>query len=170
MNIKLIGAICVIGGCGSCGFLIAKQYLSNLSIVRNLITILDYMQCELQYRGTPLPQLCRQAAQQINGKLQHLFLMLAEELDAQVSPNVYHCMASVLDRIGILYEPVVRILREFSSSMGKFDMNGQVNALENARQQCRDQLEQLQMGRDNRLRSYQTLGLCTGAAIAILFV
>ena len=36
---------------------------------------------------------------------------------------------------------------------------------------CEDaELEQMAEGRDTRLRSYQTLGLCAGAALAILLV
>ena len=167
---KLMGAICVIVGCGSCGFLMGKQYLSNLHLAKNLITVLDYMQCELQYRGTPLPQLCREAGEQVSGRIRSVFTMLADELDAQVSANVFCCMASVLDRLSNIYEPIARILREFSGSLGKFDMNGQINALDSARLQCRELLLQMQNGKENRIRSYQTLGLCTGAAIAILFV
>lgn len=170
MNLKLIGALCVIVGCGSCGFMMASQYLSNIRLLKNLIVVLDYMQCELQYRCTPLPLLCRQAAEQVTGKIHQIFILLADELDAQISPNVQRCMASVLDRLGNVWGALSTILLGLSCNLGKFDMPGQLHALENARSLCRENLEQLQQSKDCRLRSYQTLGLCAGAAIAILFV
>ena len=47
---------------------------------------------------------------------------------------------------------------------------GQILGLEAVRSHCRSELDALSANQDERLRSYQTLGLCTGAALAILFV
>ena len=55
-------------------------------------------------------------------------------------------------------------------SIGRFDMDGQIKGLEAVRQDCRRRLDELSKDRDTRLRSYQTLGLCAGAALAILFI
>lgn len=170
MSLKLIGVLCVITGCGGCGFLMAAQYLSNLRQLQNLIAALDYMHCELQYRCTPLPQLCRQAGNQSTGKVKQIFCLLADELDAQVSPNVERCMASVLDRQDCVSEAMHTVLLRLGSNLGRFDMIGQLQSLAHCREMCAERLSRLQQGKEMRLRSYQTLGLCAGAAIAILFV
>ena len=170
MNLKWLGAMCVIVGCGSCGFLMASQYLANLRQFRHLITVLDYMRCELQYRCTPLPQLCRQSSEQVTGKVKQVFSCLADELDAQISPDVQRCMASVLDRQNTLEDSMRSILLGLGSNLGKFDIEGQLRSLEHARALCSEKLSQLCQGKEARVRSYQTLGLCAGAALAILFV
>jgi hypothetical protein len=54
--------------------------------------------------------------------------------------------------------------------MGRFDLEGQLNGLEAVRTRCRDWLDELISGREVRLRNYQTLGLCAGAALVILFI
>ena len=54
--------------------------------------------------------------------------------------------------------------------LGRFDLDGQLKGLDAVRQECRRHLEELNNNREVRLRSYQTLGLCAGAAIAILFI
>jgi hypothetical protein len=54
--------------------------------------------------------------------------------------------------------------------MGKFDIDGQINGLEAVRSLCRRMLDELTSGREVRLRNYQTLGLCAGAALVILFI
>jgi len=56
------------------------------------------------------------------------------------------------------------------SSLGRFDLKGQLSGLESVRNTCRKTLEEMNRNRDNRLRSYQTLGLCCGAALVILFI
>lgn len=170
MNLKVFGAVCVVLGCGSFGFLMAGQYHSRIRLLRNMIVALDYMSCELQYRCTPLPQLCMQAGMQNTGKIQKLFLLLAEELEAQICPNAARCMAVALDKLGSIDRSVHEILLELGKNLGNFDLRGQLYGLEQVRTQCYESLKYLQHGKENRVRSYQTLGLCAGAAIAILFV
>lgn len=170
MSVKWIGAFCIIASCGGCGFLMAWRYLAKIRLLQNLINALDYMECELQYRSTPLPRLCRQAGQMSQGKIQEVFLMLADELDAQISPDAQRCMAAVLERCGDMEKTLYDILLTLGTSLGRFDMQGQLRGLEHARKTCRSELILLTENKSNRIRSYQTLGLCAGAAIAILFV
>ena len=98
MNYQIIGAICVISACGSFGFLVAARYLQNIQLIRQLISALDYMQCELQYRMTSLPEICRQAAENGKGKIRLLLYFLADELDRQVAPDVRGCMENALGK------------------------------------------------------------------------
>lgn len=170
MNLKWIGALCIFFGCGGCGFSMAHQYAARIKLLRVLIESLEYMECELQYRCTPLPQLCRQAGQQGQGKIREVFNMLADELEAQISPDAQRCMSSVLDRLGNLDPSIHEILITLGRNLGRFDLSGQLRGLENARNSCQTRLALLSQNKDSRLRSYQTLGLCAGAAIAILFV
>ena len=52
MNYKVIGAVCVVAACGGWGFAAAAQYIQLIRLLRQLISSLDYMECELQYRST----------------------------------------------------------------------------------------------------------------------
>ena len=61
-------------------------------------------------------------------------------------------------------------LMALRNSLGRFDIDGQMNGMEAVRQECERNLLLLRDNRENRLRSYQTLGLCAGAALAILLV
>lgn len=170
MNYKMIGAVCVVAACGGCGFLFAAQYIQRVRLLRQLIAALDYMECELQYRNTALPELCDQTAQQCQGKIKTLFLTLSDELEAQISPNVALCMDITLKRCSDLPEQIKEMCTVLGRSLGKFDLHGQLKGLEATRSECREKLEMLLHNKDARIRSYQTLGLCAGAALAILFV
>ena len=170
MNYRIIGAICVVSACGSFGFLVAARYLQNIQLIRQLISALDYMACELQYRGTALPALCREAADQCYGRMKLLFSALSEELESQISPNVSCCMAVALEKCGEFPLMIQQMCQTLGRSLGRFDLPGQLEGLEIARKECRELLQKLLMNKENRIRSYQTLGLCAGAAIAILFV
>lgn len=170
MILKLMGAVFVLVGCGSIGFRIAANHRFEEINLRQLIGILDYMECELQYRLTPLPELCRQVSKEFTGLLGHVFCGLSVEMDAQNSSDLEQCMSVVLEKNGKLPPLTQEKLLLLGKTIGRFDMDGQIKGLEAVRQECRRQAEALAYNRDARLRSYQTLGLCAGAALAILFV
>ena len=170
MNVKWLGAICIVFGCGGWGVLLALQHIRKIRTLKVFLSLIDFMECELQYRATALPELCRRAGDQSQGILRHVFLALADELDAQISPNAKLCMVAVLARTRSVDEALQSLLMVFSSNLGVFDITGQLKGLEYTRRLCCDYLEELQKNKENRIRSYQTLGLCAGAAIAILLV
>lgn len=170
MTLEILGAVFVITACGSVGFKIAAAYRREERTLRNLIMILDYMECELQYRMTPLPALCRQASAESGGVLSNLFLQLSAELEDQISPDVDRCMHAALNKVTNIPRITLEALKRLGHSLGRFDMDGQLRGLESVRQDCRRNLKQLEQNGDTRLRSYQTLGLCAGAAMVILFI
>lgn len=170
MSIKIIGAALIIAGCGGVGFSMAAAHKREEKALRQLIRALDYMGCELQYRLTPLPELCRCAASECAGPVSQVLLHLASELESQVSPDASSCMAAALSKVKGIPSRTVKNLRILGSSLGQFDLQGQLIGMEAARKQCRRELDELSKDRDVRLRSYQTLGLCAGSALAILFL
>ncbi len=170
MSIKLIGAGLIIAGCGSVGFSMASAHRREETALRQLSSALDFMECELQYRLTPLPELCRNAAADCSGCIKDVLLCLASELENQIAPDASACMNAAIAKTAKLPRRVQKNFMELGVSLGRFDLQGQLQGLENARQLCRRDLEELSQNRDVRLRSYQTLGLCAGSALAVLFL
>lgn len=169
MRYKWIGAILVIVGCGGFGFSMAAGHRKEEKLLRQLISVLQYMESELQYRLTPLPELCRQAGNEVNGLLHDIMLNLAREMDWQVSPDACSCMTAALRKSHDIPVSLRKQLLQLGHSLGRFDLPGQLRGIQSVRVSCEETLKRLGRNRDSRLRSYQTLGLCAGAALAILF-
>ena len=170
MSYRWFGAALVIAGCGGFGFSIASGYKREEGILRQLLRALNYMEWELQYRLTPLPELCRQAGKETRGTLREVFFNLARELEWQTSPDAASCMTAALKRSHELPRRVRGIMKQLGHTLGRFDLPGQKHGLEEVKEACRMELEALGKNRETRLRSYGTLGLCAGAALAILFL
>ena len=170
MEYKLIGAVLIFAGCGGFGFLMASAHRKETASLLSLIHVLDYMECELQYRGTPLPELCRMAAGECSGILRQVFIGLFEALNDSFSQEVSRCMDSAISDARGLPDETRRCLVMLGNSLGRFDLHGQLRGLESVRAYCRSRYETLYENQAGRLRSYQTLGLCAGAALAILFI
>ena len=170
MILKIVGACMIIFSCGGLGIWLATEYLREEKILRQLTSLLDLMECELQYRMTPLPELCRLAAMEATGILSSVFLRLTHALEDQISPDVKKCMDSVLQKTHDIPPITKSSLYMLGQTLGRFDMQGQLKGLEGVRRECRRNLDELYKNKTERTRRYQTLGLCTGAALIILFI
>lgn len=170
MEFRWLGAILIVAGCGGYGFSLAARHRQKERALSDLVRALERMECELQYRLTPLPELCRMASRDTNGMLHRIFLSLSRELEQRVMPDAASCMRSVITRFSISSRELRLILSELGESLGRFDLPGQVRGLEAVRRKCFGELEALARNRNERLRCYQTLGLCTGVALVILFI
>ena len=125
---------------------------------------------ETTFGLTPLPELCRQAGKETRGTLREVFFNLARELEWQTSPDAASCMTAALKRSHELPRRIRGIMKQLGHTLGRFDLPGQKQGLEEVKEACRMELESLGKNRETRLRSYGTLGLCAGAALAILFL
>lgn len=170
MSLKWIGALLIIAGCGGFGFQMAWSVGKEIKAFRQLVSFLDFLSCELSYRMTPLPDAIRMALPSQTGCIKSVMTKLVEELDSQIAPDVASCMSASVGKVPNIPASVRSVLLEFGSLCGNFDLDGQQQGLQYIKQLCQNTLEQLEANRVQRTRSYQTLGLCAGAALAILLV
>lgn len=170
MMVKLIGAAMILTACGGFGFSMAYAYKQKERMLRELITAVRYMGCELTYRHTDLPHLMSLCAQQTTGQIAQVFRLLAGELERQLAPDAVCCMTCVLAGQENMPAVVKEKLQLMGQSLGRFDLDGQLSGLETVDQLCQRELDGLLLNRDARIRSYATLGLCAGVALVILFI
>ena len=167
---KLFGALMILLGCSGVGFSMVAGYRRQEHSLRQLIKALDFMECELQYRMTPLPDLCRNVAEVCTGCIRNILLELSIELESQITPNATTCLRAVVSRAEGLSDALKSCLMDLGDSLGRFDLSGQLQGLASIRKSAEFALDKLSQNRDVRVRSYQTLGFCAGAALAVLFL
>lgn len=170
MTLKIIGAFLIIICCGGVGFCTAAAYRKEVANLRQLMGALEYMANDLQYRMTPLPDLCRNTALICSDCIKNVMLSLCDELEGQLSPDVQSCMFAVLQRFPDISKRIRKALNLLGSSLGRFDVDGQIRSINSVIDYIKTDLVSLQNNQAVRVRSYQTLGLCAGAALAILLV
>lgn len=168
MQYKFLGAALVVAGCGFFGILLAVNCRRETEMLRSLCSALTFMCCELGARMTPLPELCRCAGGHCDGGVRKTFLAIAEELDAQVAPDATCCVTAAVNRCPELPRRCRETFLKVGKMLGRFDLQGQMDALESARQECERERKELEDNQKQRLRTYKTLGFCAGAALAIL--
>ena len=169
MSIRIFGAFLVFAGCGGFGFSMAASARTEEQTLRQMLRAIRFLHAELSYRMPPLGALCRSTGAIVTGAVQKIFLALAEALERAESPSVSASMEEILEQHRL--SPFVReTLLELGETLGRFDLPGQLRGLDAAEAEVQKQLDGMQNGKETRLRSYQTLGLCAGASIAILLL
>ena len=138
-------------------------------MLRCLLHGIQEMAWELKFRMTALPELCRIGAEAAGGPIREVLA----ELSGRLSRNEVEDISGSMNQILTCHDlpgRVRRNLRQLGTSLGRFDLEGQLQGLELIKRQCRDDLRQLENGGPQRIRNYQTIALCAAAALAILFI
>lgn len=160
----------IIFGCGGVGFSMCRNHRQLERSMEELAKSLDMMVWELNYRMPPLGELCRAAANAGKGSVSRVLSRLADELEAQVLPDAAACMTVALGAVPGIPERTAEHFRSLGTSLGRFDLQGQIAGLEATAVLCRRDLELLSRNRELRLRNYQTLGFCAGVALVIVLL
>lgn len=170
MMYKWIGATLVVFGCTSVGVVMAIHVKAEIAALKSLALSLEYIINELSCRLTSLPQLCRNASERSGDCVSRFFSVLSEELEGQVAPDVRSCVDVAVYKTPKLPEQTRQLLLELGTTLGKFDLDGQIASLRCLKAECEDACSRLKNDKEQRLNNYKTLGVCTGAALAILLL
>lgn len=170
MTVKLMGAVLIVLGCGGFGFSMAAAHIREEATLNQLIRALEWMELDLAANLTPLPDLCRAASETVAGPIRQYLDSLARLLEDHTRSEPSDCAQQILSELTGLGPVLTGHLEELGSTLGRFDLPGQLQGLRNTRQRAELSLKDLTNNRQNRLRSYQTLGICAGASLAILFL
>lgn len=170
MILKIFGCLLIITGCGIFGSLIAASYRRETSTLQQLLKALEYISCELQCRRTPLPELSQQASALSTGPISQFFYTLSMNLNRQIVPDARKCVDDILKEMDKIPDLTREELHELGYTLGIFDLEGQLNTLAISCDRIKEKLDHRMQEQNTRLRSYQTLALCAGAAISILLI
>lgn len=170
--LKLIGLSLILTASGAVGAGLAgavrRQQAQTLALIDALLRIRH----ELQYRLTPLPEIFAALDSSRNREIADFFSCLASMLSsAQTCTLSYACRQALAQTHGLSLSSAARgTLLSLFDSLGKYDLEGSVQALDLALSRLREEARMLQSGAAARCRTYLTLGVCTGLAVAVILI
>ena len=170
--LKMIGIVMVIFGASGTGFSMAWRIRHTTAVMQQLRNSLSQLRNEISYRKTPLPELLRLLAVSSRGEVAALWNLVADGVYRRQEDSFGKIMRSSLNTVdaAAFSGPGRQILQVLGDGMGTYDVEGQVRAITLAETRLQDLLNQTQAEQSGRMRSYCTLGVCAGLAIAILAI
>jgi stage III sporulation protein AB len=134
------------------------------------IKALELMHCQMEYRLTPLPELCSILRAGCGGTTGKVFDALGHELSRPDAEDVQASMKKALSLHPELPELCGKSLERLSITLGKTDLMTQLQGIKLETELLQKELQNIQKEQPARLKSYRTLGICCGIALAILLL
>ena len=147
--LRLLGAVLLTGGAGALGFGAAARLNRRVHMLRLFTEALERMERELSFRLTSIPE---------------LFALLADHLSPPVGTFFARCRGSLF-RLG-----EEQFLETLGGTLGRYDSEGQTQALALARAQLEQCLEAAVSERARMGKVYGALGLAAGAFLVIVLL
>ncbi len=169
--IKLIGSILLAGGAAFLGLSATAQLERRVKALRAMLSAMECLEREISFRLTPMPELIAQLAKQAQPPANLFFTRLLALL-----PKLGEQTLSELWRIALESVPMDlsdrdrEVLRELGGILGRYDGDGQKEALGLARGQLNQCLSSAAEERTRLGRIYGVLGLASGAVLVILLL
>ena len=170
--LKLIGLSLILAASGAAGAGLAgtvrRQQAQTLALIDALLRIRH----ELQYRLTPLPDIFAMLSDSRSSEIGAFFSCFASELsNARTCTIGYACRRALSLTHGLCITRSARgTLMSLFESLGKYDLEGNIQVLDLALSRLREEARSLQAGAAARCRTYVTLGVCTGLAVAVILI
>ena len=168
--LRTLGILLVVCGASGAGFSMALGVRRTVDLLQQLLGALETMASEIACRQTPLPRLMAQLETQCCGPAAGFFGRVARELSRREEPSVAVIFRRQVAAAAAFPSPVRQTLLQLGNGLGQYDVPSQLRAVELAAQRLRSLLDQCREQQQARVRSYCTLGVCAGLAIAILAV
>lgn len=169
---KLVGMVFIMVSAGSVGIRIAVSLRKRCALLRQLLTAVQILQNEISFCGTPLPQAFALAAVSAEGVVERLCSAVAKEMDQRRWITPQAAMERAWKAEPDLAQELVlhEVLLTLAAGLGKYDRDSQIQTLERTKSRLEELLRTAEQERSIRSRTYETLGICAGLAMAILLI
>ena len=167
--IKWIGAGLILLGAGGFGVGKAAKFYRQMRQLRSFSNALEILKCELNYTLLPLPELCRVTAERSERVCACVLREYARLLE-QGSPRKMAAAACLENNALCLPEEAQTALLDLFSSMGRYDLDGENRLLSRTQLRLEAAIRTGEAEKRPMVKGYAALGLCTGAALAILLM
>ena len=170
--IRLFGASLVVLAASAAGFGFAKNVRLQCAQLDALSWALETMAGEMSARLTPLPEIFLLLG---SGAQKDVSLFFKTAAMALTTPP--GCTVPVAFKRGFAAamnfrpgEQAVQALYALSAGLGRFTLERQLAAIEQAKTAVTMELLSLQAQKQARCRSYGTIGVCAGLALAVILL
>ena len=165
---KLAGVIFILASAWSVGCRFSSSMKLRCELVKRLMDALQILRNELSFLGTPLSDAFRAVAGSSVGPWGQVFGDMAArmEMERWLTPETAAEKALVL----VNDEPVVHIMMNLAGKLGSYDLEAQLCGIDYAVDAAKSLLCELEEEKKLRSKTYKTLSICAGAAIAILLI
>ena len=165
---KILGISFITLSSAVVGFQMAAMLRKRCALMRELDDLLQLLEQEIGTCGTLLPHAFALLSAATDGIWETVFSGIAKEMDKNRWATPHEAAQIVLNQVHD--RDISEIMLPMMKKMGKYNIEAQTQGIESARLQLRMLLQELEQEQKMKSKTFQTLGICTGLAVAILLI
>jgi len=167
---SLSGVLLIVVGCWSAGAMVSNFHKKEADMLRQLVRFVEYIICDLQFRLTPLPQLLQSAKHLVSGSILDVLTCFIYDLESQIYPNVSTCLEHSLNCCRTVSPRCKKFLVLIGTSLGNFDLGGQLSCLNTARDSIARELNELEISLPRVIKCCHAYAVSIGVILALLLL
>ena len=169
--LRAVGACLLTAGAGAAGWCAADRLRRRVRGLRAMLEALELAERELSFRLPPMPELLDELSRRTPPPVRPFFARCREGLDRLGTQSLGEIWQTALEECPMeLSGEDLETVAALGQVLGRYDGEGQREALCLARSRLAHLLEEAERDRDSRGRLYRTLGLTAGGFFGILLL
>lgn len=169
---RFLGSLLLMVGAAGLGFGAVSQLRTHVAALRSLAGALEQMERELGFRLTPMPELMARLAREVQGPAGLVFSHCREHMNELGEKSFGQLWREAVEAESdlLLTEQERQIMDALGDVLGRYDGDGQREALQSAARQLDECLKKAEEDQHRLGRVYTALGLGAGAMLVILLL
>lgn len=159
----------VIAGCTSIGFILSRGYADRLNELNDLSILINILQNKIKFTQLPLQEIFEELGKiKLKTKIHNVFLICSENLKKMKMEKAWEGSIEEGRKFFYLNEEDIEVLNILGSTLGKTDIDGQMNEINEIKERIALQIQQAEKEKNRNSKMYKSLGTITGLGIVIL--
>ncbi|MCD8109785.1 MAG: stage III sporulation protein AB [Clostridiales bacterium] len=173
MQMKIVGAICILAACLGYAAALTERQKYHRDILLSLIQILQLLAGEIRYERLTMAEAFRNLNQKYRGPAGEAMRRIAERLMSGTYENLESIWSSIFrekQKDLMLSEEELDILLDTGKNLGYLDVEAQMNHLCHCRQRLEKKLQEAQKDLDEKKRIYRYLAVAAGVMVILVLL
>ena len=167
--IRYLFLLCIIVGCTSIGFILSRGYADRVNELNDLSILINILQNKIKFTQLPLQEIFEDLGNiKLKTKIHNIFLICSENLKKMKMEKAWKESIEEGRKFFYLNEEDIEVLNILGSTLGKTDINGQMNEINEIKERIALQIQQAEKEKNRNSKMYKSLGTITGLGIVIL--
>lgn len=171
--LKLMGIVIVLLGSTALGVYKSCMYMNQLNNLQEIKKAFLFIQGEMRYMNTPVPELFNLVARRIRGPFCCFFEKMAERLEKRNAGDFREIWRSCLEEEiaeDVLEREAREEFLEMGGQLGCLDRQAQEKAIDYFLEKWEFIIDKRRREKSNRLRLYYMCGIMGGLLVVIILV
>lgn len=169
--IRYIFLISILACSTSIGFLLSNRYINRVEELKSISKLINILQNKIKFTRKPLKDIFNELSKiEQNENINRIFLNVSQNLENRAVSDTWKKILEDEKRNLSLKEDDINLLKTLGNTLGKSDVDGQINEINLFTDLLKTQIQKAEIEREKNSKMYKSLGTIIGLVIVIVLI